>query len=262
MTTVDQPTGWAPARQCPALVMSAVHVWRLRIASASSSLVNVDTPADAQPPSHLTPAEQARAARFRQQADRLRFALTRHRLRELLGHYLHQPPAAIAFGEGSSGKPIILHAAREEADSPGEDVRFNVSHAGEWALIAIARGRDVGVDVEQHRPLDDLEDLARRFFAPAETDALLALDATMRTAAFYRIWTRKEAFVKAMGTGIGWGLDRFIVSHDEREAVALQIPEMPADAEKWTIRALPMEEGYAAAVAFDGPACDIALWEF
>jgi 4'-phosphopantetheinyl transferase len=292
LTGVGRSTGWTPTRQIPPLEAASVHVWRLHIQpdADEASLARAPGPRGEW---HLTANEHTRAARFFREADRQRFKQARHLLREILGHYLQRAPADLVFGEGTAGKPIILARSGEESgpaveapdrgDHNGHDdqddhdrgdrigfddrigfrdrIAFNVSHAGDWALLAFARDRDVGVDVEHHRELKDLEDLAARFFAPAETAALMALPSAQRQAAFFRIWTRKEAFVKAIGEGIGWGLDRFIVSHgDDGEMVSLQIPEDPKGAARWTLRALPMEQDYAAAVAFDGPPADILLW--
>jgi 4'-phosphopantetheinyl transferase len=243
----------------PPLERETVHVWRLRMpldrSCADFSSINVLEGAAARMCAHLTPDERARMARYRQPADRARFAFTRGLLRHLLGHYLERPPATVPLRIGATGKPAL-----DEAGSAA--IRFNVSHAHGWALVALARDRDVGVDIEPHRPLTDLDALASRFFAPSEAAALRALDATAREAAFFRIWTRKEAFVKATGEGIAFGLARFTVSHDPGPIVALHTADVLDVASRWTIRSLDIADGYAAALAHEGPICPLYEWEW
>jgi 4'-phosphopantetheinyl transferase len=130
------------------------------------------------------------------------------------------------------------------------DVRFSLSHAGERALLAVTSGRHVGIDIEQERPLDALE-LARRFFSAKEITALQALAPAERASAFFRCWTRKEAFVKALGTGLRFPLDSFEVSvHDDPAPQLLRAcTALPEAVERWRIVAVPAETGYVAALA-------------
>lgn len=201
-----------------------------------------------------TDEERARAGRFHFAADRARFLGARGLLRALLGHYLAQPPAEVRLRLGASGKPSL--------DAPDPPLYFNVSHSGDWALVALARDTELGVDVEAARPLPDLIALAQRFFSPREAAELLGLDAARRECAFFRIWTRKEAFVKATGEGIVAGLDRFAVSHDDGTRVRLELFDAPDTAAQWTIRALAMPDGYAAALAVPRPSYAVQTWEW
>ena len=172
-------------------------------------------------------------------------------------------------------------AGKLHLDPPCDGLRFNVSHSHEWALIALARDRDVGVDVEYHRPLrHDLFAIATRFFAPAEVDALRALDPDDHERAFYRIWSRKEAYIKATGLGVSAGLDTFEVSIGTGSAVSLQVHDRPHDTARWTMRSLEMGPDYGAAIAVerraraaekserekagerDGDGFDLKLWEW
>jgi len=91
-------------------------------------------------------------------------------------------------------------------------LRFNCSHSGDWALVALARGIELGVDLEQHQPMSDAADVAKKFFTTAEINELNHLPFALKTAGFFNCWTRKEAFVKARGEGLGFGLARFDVS--------------------------------------------------
>ena len=192
--------------------------------------------------------ERARAARFVFARDGRRFGVARGTLREILGGYLGLAPAAVRFVYAAAGKPAV---ARSE---PGAAVEFNVSHSGEVALYAVGASGRIGVDVEQLRPLDDLEALAERNFSAAERRALLALPPAARAAAFFACWTRKEAFIKALGDGLAYPLDAFTVAFTAGEpARFLEIRGEPAAAARWTLAALDVGAGYAAAVAVDGP---------
>jgi 4'-phosphopantetheinyl transferase len=197
----------------------------------------------------LTPEERIRAARYHFDADRRRFAWTRGVLRALLGSYVGCAPARIHFDAGPMGKLHLSPAC--------EGLRFNVSHSHEWSLIALARDRDVGVDVEHHRPLrHDLFAIASRFFAPAEVDALRALDPADREPGFYRIWSRKEAYIKATGQGVSAGLDTFEVSIGVEPAVSLRVHDQPDEEARWTMRSLEMGPDYGAAIAVENAAAN------
>jgi 4'-phosphopantetheinyl transferase len=141
----------------------------------------------------LSRDERARADRFRFAVHRQHFVAARGVLRYLLGHYAEMSPARIQFQEGAYGKPALVKQGR---------VRFNVSHSGELGLYAIADQREVGIDIEQHRAMDDLEGIAKHYFAPGELAELERLTSADRNAAFFRCWSRKEAFVKAVGAGL------------------------------------------------------------
>lgn len=197
--------------------------------------------------------ERARAARFVFDRDRSRFVAAHGWLRLLLAKYLGEPPAALRFALGPWGKPRLM--------DPGVDVRFNLSHAGDHALIAVAVGIEVGVDLEQDRP-EPLLDLARRFFAPGEVAALEALPYAEQPAAFTRGWTRKEAFIKALGEGLSFPLDQFEVSL-ERTATWQLLRGCSRDVDapgRWRLVSLPAPPGYAGALAAAGADWRIAHW--
>jgi 4'-phosphopantetheinyl transferase len=192
--------------------------------------------------------ERARAARFVFPRDGRRFRVARGTLREILGGYLSVAPPAVRFVYAPAGKPAL---AEPFADA---GVAFNVSHSGEIALYAIGARSRIGVDVEQVRPLDDLEALAERNFSAAEQRALLALPPPAREPAFFACWTRKEAFIKALGDGLSYPLDAFTVSFTAGEpARFVEVRGDPTTATQWTLATLDVRPGYAAAVAVDGP---------
>ncbi len=154
--------------------------------------------------SHLSDAERQRAARFLNPAHGAHYAAGRGTLREVLATCTGRAPHALQFDAGPSGKPML----------PGGigNPHFNLSHTGAFAALAVTTVAEIGIDIERIRSIE--MDVARRFFAPAEVAAILVLPASEHMAAFYRCWTRKEAFVKALGDGLHFPLDAFEVSLD------------------------------------------------
>jgi 4'-phosphopantetheinyl transferase len=154
----------------------------------------------------LSADERQRAARFVFERDRRRYAAARARLRQLLGERLGVAPESLQFVYSPHGKPAL-------ARRPGQrDLRFNLSHCGDVAAYAFAEGREVGVDVEAVRPLPGADEVAMRFFSHRERAAYLRLAASARPQGFFDCWTRKEAFVKALGHGLSHPLEAFDVS--------------------------------------------------
>jgi 4'-phosphopantetheinyl transferase len=144
----------------------------------------------------LSPDEREQASRFRFSRDRQSFAATRSALRQILGTILEVAPHRVEFGRHPGGKPRLLGQPAHAG------VRFNVSHSADRALIAVAWDREVGVDLEPVRPCPEALALAQRHFAPAELRQLLLAEASDVTRTFLRLWTRKEAVLKAAGTGL------------------------------------------------------------
>ncbi len=184
-------------------------------------------------PAFLSMAETERANRFRFERDRHRYIAGRTALRLLLGSYLSQPPQSLSFTYGPAGKPSL----------PG--IGFNLAHSGPSALIAFTPNQRVGVDIEESKPLDDIIDTARMAFSPAEFARWKSLRA--EPDLFYRIWTRKEAYLKAIGEGIAQRLQQFEVAFEPGEA-----PRILKGAEgRWTLADVSREPGYIAALAVE-----------
>lgn len=195
----------------------------------------------------LSPDEAARAARFRFEEDRRRFVAARGTLRSILGRYLGCAAAEVRFEYGPFGKPLLA--------APGEPqpLHFNLSHAGELALLAVARGRRVGIDVEQIRPLRDLEALVERFFAAYERATIGALAPELRQEAFFTCWTRKEAYIKARGEGLTFPLHAFDVTILPSDPAGLRsVSGDAAEASRWSLREIRPRTGYVAALAVEG----------
>lgn len=221
------------------LIEGEVHVWCAdlgRLPGSFDRLARV-----------LSDSERERGARFHFQHDATRWVMSRVVLRSILGEYLDVEPQAVRFRVGQSGKP--------ELAAPFERARlgFNASHSDELGLYAVAVRRRVGVDIERLRSLPDLEAIAERMFSPAEWHALGALPRADRKTAFFRCWTRKEAYVKALGAGISYPLQRFTVSLTRDAPAKLEdVQDHPAEAARWSLAELPAAPGYAAALAVEG----------
>jgi 4'-phosphopantetheinyl transferase len=190
----------------------------------------------------LCESERERARRFIFERDRRRFIVARARLRQLLAARLNTLPEALDFAYGEHGKPAL--ASREEVD-----LRFNVSHSEDVAVYAFAAGRDVGVDVEALRPMADAPDIARSAFSAAERRAFLALAPVERTEGFFNCWTRKEAFIKALGEGLSHPLDAFDVSLAPGEpARMLRVGGIDGGRCGWDLHSFSPRPGFVGAV--------------
>lgn len=238
---------WKPVPSVPTLATGEVHVWLAELDVLPATTLR----------GHLSPDEVARADRFRFTRDRQRFIGARGLLRELLGRYLDVDPAALCFAYGPRGKPSLA------GDGGPERVRFNVSHSGGLALLAFARERELGVDVELERPVPEAESIAERYFSPREGAELGRLPPAERPQAFFRCWTRKEAFIKATGDGLSRPLDAFDVTLAPREAARLlRVEGKPEEAARWWMEGLEPAEGFAGALAVEGRPARLACWKW
>ena len=189
----------------------------------------------------LSDDERARARRFVFDAHRRRFIACRAWLRTRLGERLARDPAALRFVYGPVGKPAL----------EGERLRFNLSHSGEHALLAVADGVEVGVDIERVRPLADMDALTLRVFSDGERAALAAVPADQRTAAFFAGWTRKEAYIKARGEGIAL-LGAIEVALTPGEPARLMgVRGLADEPQRWSLEALSPGPGLVAAVCLE-----------
>jgi 4'-phosphopantetheinyl transferase len=202
----------------------------------------------------LSPDERARAGRLVFPRDRHRFTAGRAFLRGVLALYQREPPAALRFRYGTYGKP--------ELDVGEAEVRFNLAHADDLAVCAITTGGDVGVDVERLRPLADAEGVAAQFFSARERAALFALPRAFRQRAFFDAWTRKEAFLKALGSGLARPLDGFDVTLGPGEPPLLRTVENSTGAERFTLCALEPAPGFVAAVAVRARDCRLRTFQW
>jgi 4'-phosphopantetheinyl transferase len=210
------------------------HSCVLRRDSLDAVGPSIDTNVDAARKSacatiYTSPEELERAARFRLPRDRERFIACRSVLREILSTYLSIDPRRVEFTSNPHGKLAV------------EGLYFNLSHSDDLAIIAVSRTREVGVDIERIRSDVAAEAIAARFFSPAEAAALAGLPPEDRHKAFFRLWTRKEAYVKAVGLGLSIPLSSFEITIGERV-------EFRRGGEGWEIESFEPAPGYAAAV--------------
>lgn len=201
----------------------------------------------------LSREELARAQKFRSKTGYREYIVTRGLLRQALSSVAGLDLAGVDFMYGEHGKPYL------DARVSGGGVSFNVSHSHGLALVALAPGGRLGVDLEKIRPEVEWRDLAGRYFSKAEYRALDGRPEEDGRKAFFACWTRKEAFVKALGAGVSYGLEGFDVSvGPEEDHVALRSQD--EDASGWLVKNLPVPDSHAAALAVDRPASRFRLW--
>lgn len=199
----------------------------------------------------LSADEQRRCQAYRFERHRRLFVAQHGWLRTVLGRYVGLAPERVSFVYGAHGKPALAR----ECDA---DLQFNLSHSRTLAALALADGRAVGVDVEALRPVRDAEQIAEHFFSPQERDTFRRLPAPQRTEAFFNCWTRKEAYVKALGEGLACPLDGFDVSLEP--GVPARVERVGSDAsaaERWRLWHLTPAPGYVGAVAVLGRDCSL-----
>ena len=185
--------------------------------------------------------ERRRAARFVFPSHRRRYLTAHAALRLVLAHYVEEDPRSLQFERSTYGKPRLVHRL-------AGDYEINLSHSDDHGLIAVARAREVGVDIEVHRADIDIYALARYVLSPAEQRAFAAVPVADQRAAFFRAWARKESFVKAIGEGLACPLDSFDVSLDEQTDTALlDCRHVSARSARWTT--IPLNVGMHAGAA-------------
>ena len=229
----DAP-GWPPLAHAPALANGAAHVWLADVEQLKPVIAEYAT--------LLSDDERQRVEAFRRPDDRARLTLSRGLLRYLMGAYLRVNAAELRFDAGPHGKPALAF--------PSSALTFNVSHAHLRILIAFAWEREVGVDVE-HVEYESAERLAAAdFFSVEERAALSMLPPEDRAEAFYRCWTRKEAYLKATGAGLSAPLDAFTLPLTPLP-LGQPYPLTASSAQggrRWELHDLPPIEGYAASL--------------
>jgi 4'-phosphopantetheinyl transferase len=216
------------------LTPSEVHVWFVDLRLDPESLFDLQRT--------LSADEEKRAQRFRSEVDKDRSIVSHGILRTLLARYTLQQPEQLSFSEGPNGKPALTPGSNDK------DIQFNLAHSDDHALVAIATGREVGVDIERVIEQDDHERIARHFFSPIELASFLEYPDNQRTRFFFRHWVRKEAYLKARGFGL--------TRHEEGFDVPLTDAQVSifahADGTTWTAREILPLPGYAAAVVARG----------
>lgn len=226
-------TSWQDPPTHPVLSEDEVHLWRFPLA-CREPLQNL-----------LDAGEIQRAQRLRSPVKARAFITARARLRQILSGYLDLPPASLRFDYGPAGKPVLVS---QGADGPA----FNLAHSGAWGLCAVVKVGEVGVDIEQIDARLDFEPIAAAFFSPQEYDRLMACTAARRRRIFYRLWTRKEAWLK--GRGIGF-------SDNSQELAPPHLEGCCTHDGHWWLRSFPVARHYLAALAVPHRVKRLRCWE-
>ena len=201
----------------------------------------------------LDAEERRRAARFHAARHGTRFTVAHARLRQILGHVLDADPAELRFGKGVAGKPELAGTAASSG------LQFNLSHSGGWGLAGWAQARSIGVDVEVWRETSDEAALVRRYFSAAEISAYEALPAVQQREGFFNAWTRKEAYVKALGRGLTLPLASFDVSLGSGALAQLLRPaSVEGDTRVWSLAAPAGVTGTSLAVVLQADVLKIS----
>jgi 4'-phosphopantetheinyl transferase len=226
----------ADIRKLPGLREDTIHIWGIHVPDTLGRLDALQIV--------LSEKERAKAARFHRVEDRQSSITARGALRILLSGYIGIPAAEIQFSYSENGKPHV-------ADS---EVEFNISHSSEWVVLAFGRNRQIGVDVEKIKWTMDVAAIAARFFA-SEERALVERSSDKHTT-FFQIWARKEAYVKACGSGLFQELGSF--------AVPITDGTLPEAGQKeiWHFHRLEAGSKYAAAVVTDKALANLPCYNF
>lgn len=194
----------------------------------------------------LSADELARAKRTLNRTVRNRFIAGRGILRRILARYLEKEPESVVFAEGEQGKPYLADRAEHQK------LRFNLTHKHERAALAVSGDCELGIDLEELRETIPFCRMAERFFLSKESEELLSLPPEQQLAAFYRCWTRKEAYLKGLGTGLTRPANSFGVSLLPGQPPILDDLQYPELGRKWTLHDIGVPAGYCAALAMEG----------
>jgi 4'-phosphopantetheinyl transferase len=216
-----------------------VHVWKASLDQPESIVQMLEQ--------RLSVDEKQRAGRFYFEKDRRHFIIGRGLLRTILGWYLSIEPIQIRFRYGRNGKP-------ELSDNFGEvTIKFNLSHSDNIAFYGFTRSGRIGVDIERVRAIPDMEQIGARFFSEKENAFFRSLPSSKKAATFYNCWTRKEAFIKAVGDGLTLPLNTFDVTFVPGEPAELTIDVGNLhEGTHWSLHALKPAPGYVGAIAVEG----------
>ncbi len=242
-------SSWQSCAQPNPLEEGEVHLWIAPLAVVPDKLIFFK--------SILSDDEQERVKRFHQKVDAERFMSGRGTLRSLLGAYLAMEPNRLEFAYDTFGKPRLTRPTGKAAF-----ISFSVSHCEDCGLLGFVRRHRIGVDLERIRLDLDVEDLARRFFSMNEFHKLCALPVDQRKEAFYCGWTRKEAYLKARGQGLSFGLDRVEVSlAPDEPAMILSAADDPDISQRWAVQHLLPRPGYVGAATVEARSIEFKYFE-
>lgn len=249
MNFSDNHIHWTAAPTAISLAEHSVHVWAASLQVSADTLERLRVT--------LSADELERASRYKFDVHRNRYLAGRGILRSILARYLNNTASDLEFTYSAHQKPELTRAT----NSGG--LHFNLAHTGDLAVIAIANAAPLGVDVEEVRAIKDVEDLVARFFSSRENELFQQLAPEKKSAAFFNLWTRKEALLKATGEGITGGLNRVEVSFLESEpARLLAINGDSNRASEWTLNAFAPASGFVGALAIRARSLELECWKW
>jgi 4'-phosphopantetheinyl transferase len=228
-----------PTLPSPLLAGSDIHIWCASLKFSSDELIYFAT--------LLSTDEKVRAERFYFERDRHHFIAGRGLLRCILGSYLEKEPAQIEFDYGKYGKPSLKSKRYQK------NLEFNLSHSKDLVIYAVGWNRVIGIDIEYHHPLSDMNNFAEQYFSPRESAYINLLSAEQKESAFFKLWTCKEAFLKANGSGLRMPLNEVEISLENEKGVILSsIAGNKIKAMKWRLETFSPLPGYQAACIVNG----------
>jgi 4'-phosphopantetheinyl transferase len=240
---------WGRPSAKPFLNQADVHVWAADLDTSSSGLSAFQAT--------LSQDELDRAKRFHFERDRRHFISGRGILRSIIDSYLKIGPALLQFAYGPCGKPLLANLPANRA------LHFNLAHSDGLLMVALSETCPVGIDVERVRPVDGIDGLVERFCPPRANLDWQTLPLHQRPIAFFNLWTRKEACLKATGVGLSAEIDELEVSFLPGEPVrVLKFAGMALSADKWTLKDLSPAENYVAAIAAATPEVKLSCWQW
>lgn len=240
---------WSQPPANVVLLEDDVHVWYSSLDLPAPSLQRFEATLDA--------GERERAKRFCFERERARFVAGRGLLRSILGYYAGVEPSGLDFYYSSHGKPSLTERFG------GHKIQFNLAHSSGRAIYAVALDREIGVDLERVVPIVEAGQIANRFFSDREKAALHSLAESEKGEAFFKIWTAKEAYLKACGKGLAYPLDKIDVSLEEEESRrSLKIRARTQEDSHWSLEQLRPASGFTAAVVVEGSNYRLASWQW
>jgi 4'-phosphopantetheinyl transferase len=226
-----------------------VHIWRVSLTQDPATLSQLSA--------LLAIDERRRAEKYYRAVDRDHFIVARGVLRRIISIYLQISPGALQFTYNEYGKPNIADHQNDR------NLNFNLSHSNDLALYGFRLGGGLGIDIEYMREDFATLEIADHFFAKDEVDALRSLPADQRVKAFFNCWSRKESYIKALGMGVSFPLDRFAVSLAPGDAPALlKVEDDAREPDRWMMYELQPGDGYAAAVIVEKPPVILRQWDW
>lgn len=243
------PDSNLPSLHIQPLIGSDLHIWTAALSGSVEQLAYFD--------SLLTVDEKVRAQRFYFERDRNRYIFARGTLRTLLAVYLGLEPPKIPIIYGPIGKPAL-------GPVPGDKhLEFNVAHSNDWAAYVFGWERPLGIDLEHVRPLADVDALAQRFFCARESELIHSLSGDEKWETFFKIWTCKEAILKAHGSGLTVPLNHFEISMGLDDVVRISsIAEEAAHLADWHLELIDLVPGYKSAFAVRGKTDKLVFQKF